>query len=62
MGLMDRIRSWFDKEREKEREQELEQAEEELRDPSLRHEEEKLYPPGAQSGYTPGGAERLYEE
>jgi hypothetical protein len=62
MSLVGKIRGWFGAEREKEREHELEQAEEELRDPSLRHEEEKLYPPGAQSGYTPGGAERIFEE
>jgi hypothetical protein len=58
MGLMDRIRGWFARERE----EELEEAEEELRDPSLRGEEEKLYPPGAQSGYIPGGVERGVEE
>ena len=62
MGLMDRIRGWFAGERESERAQELEDAEDELRDPGLRNEEEKLYPPGAQSGYTPGGAERTFEE
>jgi hypothetical protein len=58
MGLMDRVRGWFARGRE----EELEEAEEERRDPSLRHEEEKLFPPGAQSGYTPGGSERGFEE
>jgi hypothetical protein len=55
---MDRIRGWFAREREQDREEGLEEAEEVLRDPSLRDVGGALHEPGAQSGYSPGGIER----